>query len=68
MNEITSVSHDWQEETLEAKARWFQSLPMQERMQALCDLTDLALAINPSLLEKKHVEPTARRFQIISAT
>ena len=53
---------------MEAKARWFQSLPMQERIQALCDLTDLALAVNPSLPEKKYAEPTARRFQIISAT
>ncbi|MEI7898618.1 MAG: hypothetical protein WCK89_00070 [bacterium] len=68
MKSKASVSHDWQEETLESKARWFQTLPMHERMQMFCDLTDLALTVNPSLPEKKYAEPTARRFQVISAT
>ena len=30
-----SISHDRQEETPEAKARWFQSLSMSERMDLL---------------------------------
>jgi hypothetical protein len=62
-----SVSHDWEEETPEAKARWFRSLPMADRMQVLCDLTDFALSVNPSLPEKKRAEPTPGRIQVISA-
>ena len=29
------ISHDRGEETPEAKARWFQSLPLEERMRLL---------------------------------
>jgi hypothetical protein len=63
-----SVSHDWKEETPEAKTRWFRSLPMADRMQLLCEMTDLALAVNPSLPEKRRAEPTSGRIQIISST
>jgi hypothetical protein len=66
MNEISPVSHDWKEETPEAKARWFRSLPMDDRMQMLCDVTDLALSVDPSLSEKNRAEPTPGRIQIIS--
>ncbi|NKB24978.1 MAG: hypothetical protein GKR87_11500 [Kiritimatiellae bacterium] len=44
-----SVTHDRSEETPEAKARWFRSLPLVDRMDMLCSLTDLALTANPSL-------------------
>ena len=37
-----NVSHDWKEETPEAKARWFQSLPLSERMELLCAFTDFS--------------------------
>ena len=57
-----SVSHSRSEETPEAKARWFRSLPMSERMEMLCSFTDLALSANPSLQERKHVEPVAGRI------
>ncbi len=62
-----SVTHDRRDEDPEAKARWFQSLSMAERMEMLCAFTDLALAVNPALQERKHVEPVAGRIQIISA-
>jgi hypothetical protein len=68
MNGTGSVSHDRAEETPEAKARWFRSLSMAERMQVLCDLTDLALSVNPDLMEKKRAEPSPGRIQVISAT
>ena len=61
-----AVSHDRQEETPEAKARWFSSLRMEGRMQMLCDFTDLALSANPSLLDKKHAKSTPGRIQVIS--
>lgn len=62
------ISHSWSDETLEAKTRWFASLSMAERMQIFSDLTDMALSINPSLMEKDHVEPVTGRIQIFSAT
>lgn len=62
-----AISHDRHDETPEAKARWFQSLDMAERMELLCEFTDMALSVNPSLLEKKHAEPAPGRIQVVSA-
>jgi hypothetical protein len=62
-----SVSHEWEEETPEAKTRWFRSLSMADRMQVFCDLTDLALSANPSLPEKNRAKPLTGRVQVISA-
>jgi hypothetical protein len=44
-----AISHDRKEESAEAKARWFQSLPLSERMEMLCSFTDLALTANPRM-------------------
>lgn len=60
------ISHDWEEETLEAKARWFQSLSLQERMDMLCFFTDLILTNNPDIVEQKRVEPTSDRIRVVS--
>lgn len=62
-----SVLHDWDQESPEAKARWFQSLSMEERMDLLCEFTDLALAINPDLQERKRAQPVPGRIQVIKA-
>jgi hypothetical protein len=67
MKKDQSVSHDWGEETPEAKARWFRSLPLADRMQLLCELTDLALSVNPALPEKNRAQSTPGRIQVISA-
>jgi hypothetical protein len=68
MERNLSVSHNWEEETPEAKTRWFRSLPMEDRMQMLCDMTDIALSVNPSLPEKKRAKPTPGHIQVISKT
>jgi hypothetical protein len=47
---IEAVSHDLKEETPEAKARWFQSLSLTERMEMLCQFTDLVLENNPMIV------------------
>jgi hypothetical protein len=67
MNPNLSVSHDRGEETPEAKARWFRSLSMAERMELLCALTDLALEVNPRLAETKSAQPVPGRIQVLSA-
>ena len=62
--EIT-ISHDWQQETPEAKARWFQSLSVAERMGFLCAMTDLILENNPRLLRKDHAQPASGRVCVL---
>ena len=48
-----TISHDRSEETPEAKAYWFQSLPLSERMDMLCYFTDLILNCNPKIMDQK---------------
>jgi hypothetical protein len=61
-----TISHDRQAETLEAKARWFQSLPLSERMELLCFFTDLILENNPKIVEQKDAQSTSGRVQVLS--
>jgi len=51
---------------MEAKARWFQSLSLSDRMDMLCTFTDLALSVHPTLQERKHAQPVAGRIQVLS--
>lgn len=61
-----SITHDRSAETIEAKARWFRSLTLDERMDMLCAFTDLALSVNPSLKECRRAQPIAGRIQVLS--
>lgn len=61
-----TISHDRQDETIEAKVRWFRSLSLSERMEMLCSFTDLALTLNPELLEHKHAQQVKGRIQVLS--
>ena len=61
-----AVTHDRREETIEARTRWFRFLPLSDRMDLLCFVTDLALSVNPGLAEHKHAEPVAGRIQVLS--
>jgi len=61
------VTHDRQEETIEAKTSWFRSLPLSERMEILCSFTDLALTINPQLQERERAQSVTGRIQVLSA-
>ncbi len=62
----THISHDWKDERIEAKVKWFRMLSLTERMDLLCMFTDLALELNPQLPDKKNAEPIKGSFQIIS--
>ncbi|MBW8010429.1 MAG: hypothetical protein FVQ83_04190 [Chloroflexi bacterium] len=62
------ISHDRQEETPEAKARWFQSLTLEERMEMLCAFTDLILENNPHIVEQKDAQPIAGRVRVLTKT
>jgi hypothetical protein len=61
------ISHDREDESPAAKARWFQSLSLTERMEFLCYVTDLALMANPGLAESEHAPQTAGRVRVVRA-
>lgn len=60
-----AISHDFREETPEAKARWFRSLSLEERMDLLCTFTDLILDANPGIAERKHAQPASGRVRVL---
>lgn len=64
---IERISHSRSEESIEAKARWFQSLSAQERMDLLCWYTDLALEANPDLARSRNAQSTTGRIRVLSA-
>jgi len=61
-----SVSHDRQEETIEAKARWFQSLTLEERMELFVQWTDFIMSVDPTIVERKDAQPIPGRVQVLS--
>ncbi|HSR50199.1 MAG TPA: hypothetical protein VLV83_05185 [Acidobacteriota bacterium] len=63
---VGSISHDRQEESLEAKARWFQSLALEERMELLCEYTDLVLENNPRAAEVDRAQPSSDRVRVLT--
>ena len=63
-----TVSHNRDDESLEAKARWFQALSLEERMDILCELTDLVLENNPQMAEVERAQSSSGRIQVLSVT
>ncbi len=63
---ISGISHSREDESLEAKARWFQSLTMEERMEMLCDLTDMVLENNPGAAEVGRVQSSTDGIRVLS--
>ena len=59
------ISHDRADETPEGKARWFQSLTIEDRMELLVEFCDLALSGRPGLAEARHVEPPEARVLVL---
>jgi len=60
------VSHNRNDESPEAKARWFQSLTLVERVDLLYEFTNLILSIYPKIAESKDVTSTSGRVCILS--
>jgi hypothetical protein len=63
-----SVTHDRQEETIEAKTFWFRSLTLAERMDMLCVFTELLLLTNPKIVEQRDAEPIEGRVLVLTTT
>ena len=65
------ISHDRSEESPEAKARWFQSLTLAERMDVFCEMTDMALSLRPDLAYKDlpdDAQQAQERIQVLRIT
>ena len=65
---LKTISHDRQEESIEAKTRWFRSLALADRMAVFCSVVDLALQVNPRLPERRHAQSPQGRILVLSAT
>jgi len=52
-----SISHDRGEESMAAKAEWFQSLSFADRMDVFVGMTDLIVGLNPSILDSTDAKP-----------
>ena len=61
-----SITHDRKEETIEAKALWFRSLTLAERMEMLCEFTELLLMTNPRIMEQRNAQPIEGRILILT--
>jgi hypothetical protein len=62
-----TISHDFEDETIESKARWFQGLSIEDRMQLLVEYVDLVLSVNPGLQEQDDAQPPQGRIRILRA-
>src|SRR6185312_8980988 len=60
------ITHGRGEETPEAKARWFQSLTLEERMELLCEFTNLILENNPAVADQGHARQASGRLPILT--
>lgn len=60
-----SISHNWSEETIEAKARWFRTLTPEQRLAIWLEFYDVALQLNPDILKRKDVPAPSARVQVL---
>ena len=59
------VSHNREDEDIMAKAAWFQSLTVEERMELLCEFSEMVLENNPGIADKDDPAPS-ERVRIVS--
>src|SRR5678815_3194761 len=59
------ISHDWADKSPKAKTRWFRSLTLEQRLDMWTEFSNFALAVNPSLADKRDVRQTTGRVQIL---
>ena len=64
---LKSISHDRADESMAAKARWFQTLSIEERLEFMCELIDLALEVRPQLAEPADATRAEESLRIVRA-
>ena len=65
MTEPFGISHDREEETMDAKARWFREFSPAERLSMLMEWTELVLQANPRLIGIKDAIPVEGRVRVL---
>ncbi|HEV7474227.1 MAG TPA: hypothetical protein VGN90_09260 [Pyrinomonadaceae bacterium] len=60
-----SVSHSFADESMAAKAKWFRTLSIEDRMNMLIEFTNLILENNPEVAKKKHARPASDRVRVL---
>jgi hypothetical protein len=61
-----SVSHSFADESIDAKAKWFRMLSIEERMNILVEFTNLIFENNPEVVKKKHAGQASDRVRVLS--
>jgi hypothetical protein len=61
-----SVSHSFADESIDAKAKWFRMLSIEERMNILVEFTNLIFENNPEVVKKKHARQASDRIRVLS--
>jgi hypothetical protein len=60
------ISHDWADKSPEAKARWFQSMTVEQRIDMFNEFTDFMFELNPRIADAKpHAQPIPGRIQVL---
>jgi hypothetical protein len=65
MTQPFGISHDRDEESIDAKAEWFRALTPAERFQMLAEWTELVLQNNPRLIGVKDALPIEGRVRVL---
>ena len=60
------ISHDIRDSGIIARAREFQQLTIQERLDTLREFTELALALNPDLPKRRRASQLPGSSEILS--
>ena len=60
-----SISHNRADESMRAKAEWFQSLSVEERMDVFVEMMDVVIGLNPSILDSKDAKPIPGRVRVL---
>jgi hypothetical protein len=60
-----AVSHKWSDKSFRAKAEWFQSLSMLERIAVFTEMTDLIIGLNPAILDQRDAKSIPGRVRVL---
>jgi hypothetical protein len=60
-----AISHNRDDESMEAKTAWFQSLTVEERIRVFNEWCELILAANPNIVEQKDAQPIPGRVRVL---
>jgi hypothetical protein len=60
-----SIGHDWREEDLASKVRWFSTLSAEERFRTLIEWSEAMETLNPGIRDIGRHSPIPGRIQVL---